>query len=365
MIDSLKKMIGEKRPGAKPLFLTIRGSHAYGTNIETSDVDYAGVFIQSEDDILGNRYVEQINDDGNDIVIYEIKRFLELLASNNPNILELLNTPEDCILYKDPVFDIVLDNASSFITKTCAKSFGGYAIQQIKKAKGQDKKQNWEADKVTRRDVLDFVKVLTLKGSSIPIKKYMSDNNLDYSKCGVTNVPNAKGVYNLFYGEGYKGIVKFDDNGNIVSNELKLSSIPKGETAIGILSFNLEGYQSHCKDYRSYQEWLENRNEARWVDVKSHGQKIDGKNMMHCKRLIEMAIEIGQGMGINVRRKNASELIDIRKGKVDLESLIEESEENIKILNDVFKNSNLPSKLSKDLTHNLLVEIRKEIYKIK
>ena len=101
--------------------IVIRG-HIYGTNLPTSDVDYSGVFIQSMDDILGFGYKDQINDDKNDIVFYEIKRFLELITANNPNILELLNTPEDCIVYKDPIFDEILQHKKDFITKTCAKS---------------------------------------------------------------------------------------------------------------------------------------------------------------------------------------------------------------------------------------------------
>jgi predicted nucleotidyltransferase len=71
------------------LYLTVRGSNAYGTNIPTSDIDFAGVFIQSHDDILGNKYLEQINDSTNDTVIYELRRFLELCGTNNPNILEV------------------------------------------------------------------------------------------------------------------------------------------------------------------------------------------------------------------------------------------------------------------------------------
>ena len=137
MKETLLKLIEEKSPGSQPLLLVIRGSHAYGTNVETSDTDYAGVFIQSIDNILGFGYKEQINDDKNDIVIYEIQRFLQLLSSNNPTVLELLNTPEDCILYKHPIFDEVLNNRDIFITKICAKSFGGYGKMQIQKAKGQ------------------------------------------------------------------------------------------------------------------------------------------------------------------------------------------------------------------------------------
>ena len=117
MKENLINFIQQKSPGAIPLLIVIRGSHAYGTNVETSDTDYSGIFVQSEDDILGNKYLEQINDDKNDTVIYEVRRFLELVSKNNPTVLELLNTPEDCILYTDPAFDIILENRDNFITK--------------------------------------------------------------------------------------------------------------------------------------------------------------------------------------------------------------------------------------------------------
>lgn len=385
--------IKEKCEGAEPLLIVIRGSQAYGTNLPTSDIDYAGVYIQSQEDIYGTRYKEQINDDKNDTVFYEIRRFLELVASNNPTILELLNTPEDCIIYKHPLFDEILKHRDSFITKVCAKSFGGYAIQQIKKAKGQDKKQNWEKEKVTRKDVLDFVYVLE-GGQSIPWKVWNSERGYEEKFCGVVNVPNARDVYAVYYdqdayhcfgkdlpeymkenaknwrresgkpmGFGYKGIVKSGEGESLAeSNALRLSSIPKGEHPICHIAYNKDGYTAHCKDYKSYQEWLENRNEQRWVDVQSHGQKIDGKNMMHCRRLLEMAREIGEGQGIKVRRANREYLISIRKGEVDLESLIAQAEQDIIEIDEIFKNSNLPDAVDPKLVHDLLVSIRKNFY---
>jgi uncharacterized protein len=400
MKEDLFKFIEEKAPGAKPLLLVIRGSHAYGTNIETSDTDYAGVFIQSKEDIFGFNYKEQINDDTNDTVIYEIKRFLQLLASNNPTVLELLNTPEDCIIYKDPIFNLILDNRDKFITKVCAKSFGGYGKMQIQKAKGQNKKQNWEKDKVTRKDVLDFVYVI--EGSkSIPWKKW-NDGRYEEKFIGVVNVPNAMNVYAVYYdtdahlyfseniseetriilakqieflktrkesgqpmGFGYKGLVKTDEGQNVAeSNALRLSSIPKGEEPICNIVYNKDGYSEHCKDFKSYEDWLANKNDARWVDVKSHGQKIDGKNMMHSRRLMDMAREIALGLGINVRRENAQELIDIRKGKIDLQTLIEQVEAEIIEIDELFKNSNLPDSVDEKIVNNLLIKIRKNIYNI-
>ena len=394
MKEELLKLIEEKSPGAKPLYLVIRGSHAYGTNVETSDTDYSGVFIQSMNDILGNKYTEQINDDTNDTVIYEIRRFLELLGSNNPTVLELLNTPEDCIIYKDPAFDLILNDKEKFITKICAKSFGGYAKQQISKAKGQNKKQNWEKDKVTRKEVLDFVYVIEGE-KSIPWKVWNNDR-YEEKFIGVVNVSNARDIYAVYFdkdafcmfsesisestrktlievqkeseksmGFGYKGLVKTNEGINSTeSNALRLSSIPKGETPICIVTYNKDGYTQHCNDYKSYQTWLEQRNESRWVDVKSHGQKIDGKNMLHCKRLMEMAKEIAKGEGIIVRRPNAKDLIAIRKGEVDLQTLIDSVEKEIIEVDKLFDNSELPDSIDIEFINNLIVKIRKQIYKL-
>jgi hypothetical protein len=118
----------------------------------------------------------------------------------------------------------------------------------------------------------------------------------------------------------------------------------------------------HCKDYKSYETWLAQRNEQRWVDVESHSQKIDGKNMMHCRRLMDMAREIAEGKGIVVRRENAQELIDIRQGKIDLQTLIDHVEKEIKEVDNLYKNSTLPEKVDMKLVETILVDIRREIY---
>lgn len=380
------------------LFETIVGSQAYGTQTPTSDIDKKFVYILPMDYILGTGYVEQININ-KDYTGWEIKRFLELLGSNNPTVLELLNSPEDCIVHKHPIFDHILTHKEDFITKICKDSFGGYARQQIKKAKGLNKKQNWEKDKVIRKDLLDFCYVIVGE-KSIPWKKW-NFGRYDEKFIGAVNVPNARDVYALYYdktaymihsedidvktretykkvlkdagkpmGLGYKGLVKTgheNEDGNVnygISNQLRLSSIPKDEKPICTIVYNKDGYSEHCKDYREYQEWLENRNEARYVETQEHGQRIDGKNMMHCMRLIRMATEIGQGKGIIVRRPDAHELLAIRRGEVDLDSLINIADEAIENMDNIFENADLPNKVSKDLVNTLLITIRKEFYNL-
>ncbi len=372
-MDRLIELIESKSPGAIPLFLVIRGSHAYGTNISTSDIDYAGVFCQKETDILGMSYIEQINDDKNDIVVYEVRRFLELLMKSNPTVLELLNTPEDCIIYKHPAFDNILEKKDIFITKGCMHSFGGYAREQISKARGQDKKQNWERDRIVRKQPIEFCHLLVdirhgISGMrTMPLLEFLNRSGMDNKYCGLTKVAHGGDIYALYYdwkGEERGETLIFRGISFENSNDVRLSSVPESMSSnfIGYISYNKDGYTKHCQDYKSYQIWLEERNNQRWIDVKSHGQKIDGKNMLHCIRLISMAKEIASGQGIIVRRSDFEELLRIRKGEVDLETLIDQAESDVRECDDLFKSSTLPNKIDIYEVNNILINIRKNIY---
>lgn len=77
-----------------------------------------------------------------------------------------------------------------------------------------------------------------------------------------------------------------------------------------------------------------------------------------------MAREIGEGKGIIVRRPNAKELISIRKGEVDLQTLIDSVEKEIVEIDKLFANSSLPDSVDNNFVHELIVKIRKQIYKL-
>ena len=369
------------------LFETITGSQAHGTNTSTSDIDKAFVYILPQDDIYGTEYKEQLKIH-KDFMGYEIRRFLELLKKANPTILELLNSPEDCILIKHPAFDILLNQKDKFITKTCENSFYGYAKQQRQKAEGLEKLKNWETNRVTKKNPIDFCYVLD-GYDAVPAKNWLDNRSLDQLFCALSAVNHCRDLYAVFYdheahkcfseripekereaykaqrksagetmGLGYKGI-SFED-----SNDIRLSNIPFEERKKSIchLSYNKDGYHKHCIDYKRYQTWLENRNENRWVEIAGHGQSIDGKNMMHFMRLIYIAREIAQGKGINIRRHDAQDLLKIRKGEVSLQELFDKSDEILNEMKLLFQTSNLPDEVSQEFIHNLLVDIRKKFY---
>jgi len=374
------------------LLETVVGSQAHGTSTPESDVDRAFIYILPQEYIYGTKYQEQLRIH-KDYTGFEIKRFLELAQSNNPTVLELLYSPEDCIITKHPVFQYAIDIRDQILTKRCRNSFAGYARKQIQKAKGLDKMQNWEKDRVTRKEPIDFCYVVDGHGSR-PLNDYLDKNGMEQKFCGVTKIPNARDLYGLFYdwdahvcfseleteehrehnkiilkeagkpmGLGYKGVAKTGVGENVAeSNQLRLSSIPKGQVIDAILIYNKDSYTKSCKDYQSYQTWLENRNEQRYVDVKEHGQSYDGKNLMHCKRLLQIAREIAENGTIQIRRPNPEELQDIRKGRVDLGELLGWAENEMNTMDVLFDNCSLPDDVDPELINQTLIKIRKGFY---
>ena len=99
-INEIQKMVNESEdykflqtnPHLKDsiMFLTLGGSYAYGTNIETSDVDIRGVASPSVRDILGFGKFEQVVNTKTDTTIYEFNKIISLLMNCNPNVIELL-----------------------------------------------------------------------------------------------------------------------------------------------------------------------------------------------------------------------------------------------------------------------------------
>jgi predicted nucleotidyltransferase len=362
--------------GQDIIFKCLVGSHAYGTNVEGSDRDYKGIFIQSPEDVLINGYKEQI-EVNKDEVYYELKRFIDLCCTANPTMLELLFMPEDCIVYKHPVMDILLIEGSKMLSKQCKYSFGGYAKAQIKKASGLNKKMNWEKDEMIRKNPLDFCWVPIVGKHDIlidihthpdgeelvtyitkgiyPLDLWLDKKGYTENDVVLNKLNHTKEGYQLFEQENSKGLGV--DN----SNNLRVSETPKESLPIATVLYNADAYSAHCRKYREYTEWLKNRNTQRYVDIKTHNQQIDGKNMLHCLRLIQMGLEIAQGEGINVRRPNAKELVAIRKGEVDLSTLLKTSEHIMNKMDELFDKSALPDKADKDYFKKIMIKMR-EMY---
>lgn len=341
------------------VFECISGSKAYGTALPASDTDIRGVFVLPQENLYGMGYVEQVSDASNDVVYYELKRFIELLYKNNPNLLEMLNAPQDCIQLKHPLFDQI--RPELFLSKLCQITFAGYARAQIGKARGLNKKiLNPVAPE--RKDVIDSCFIPSGSGSK-PAGEWLREKGWKQEHCGLVAVPHIKNLYALFYDAtpskvmGFAGLYKKDS-----SNEVALSSVPAGIQPDAYFSFNKEGYSTYCKDYKAYWDWVENRNEERYENTLQHGKNYDAKNMMHTIRLLDMAEEIALYKQVIVRRPNREMLLYIRSGAFSYEQLLHMAEEKMGRIEQAYQDSDLLDQPDYRKINLLLADLRKKFY---
>jgi predicted nucleotidyltransferase len=342
------------------LFEAISGSRAYGTNLPHSDTDLKGVFVLPEQQFFGFDYIPQVANETNDEVFYELRRFVELLLKNNPTVLELLGTPADSVLYKHPLFDQF--QARDYLSKLCRQSFAEYAVAQIRKAKGLNKKIN-HPEPPARKSVLDFCYV-TVGAGAQPAETWLARNGLTSSQCGLANVPHLTDLYALFVDYspeqplGYRGLVRDPET----SQDVLLSAVPKGEEPVAYLSFNRNGYSTYCRVFREYWEWVVKRNTERYENTVQHGKNYDAKNMLHVFRLLQMAEEIARTSELHVRRSNREFLLQIRRGEFEYAELLTEAEELVARVEAAFASSALPETPSREMAENTLLRVRREFY---
>lgn len=366
----------------------IVGSQAYGTALPTSDIDKKFVYIDPLNDLLSNTNTEQLNIN-KDFVGYEVGRFCELLSTCNPNMLDLLDVPDDCIIIKTELFDeFFTNNAAKFLSKTIEQSFGRYAYSQIAKAHGANKKVMQPMDK-HRKGLLDFCWISEGQGS-VSLRDYLALKGLTLpSMVGVAAIDHMKNCYNLFsnqeYISGYldwvnthgkedfppetpfhahreyKGVTDKNDV------QIVLSSIKKGAKPLCTFYCNIEGFQKYCKDYREYWDWVENRNEERYKTNIEVGKGYDTKNMAHCHRLLNMCLEILETGKIRVRRTEEERkvLLQIRAGDMEFEDLISEAEKKIERVTELAALSTLPLEVDTKFIEDILFKIRNKAYNLR
>jgi predicted nucleotidyltransferase len=390
------------RNDGRLLYEYIRGSHLYGLNTPDSDVDTSGVFISTKEQLLGCfGYKPQVSDTRHDTTWFEVGELVRLLLKSNPTVLESLFIPEDKILVKpSPLLADLFANKNEFITKQCFNPFIGYAIDQIKKARGLNKKiTNPVYERLTP---FDFAYTFYKQGST-KISDWLENRGLNKDFCGLVHIPNMHDTYGVYYDWGAhfeaNNIKTFDDfisknirSANFAmdfygamfcenwfeenkdvkhyrgmclenSTDMRGSSVSKGEKPIVYMVYNESGYKDHCRKYKEYKEWEKNRNPKRYES--NLDKNYDSKNLCHTMRLVHMGYEIATGQGIILDREKAGDkefLMNIRNHKYEYDELMEIVEADKVKLDKAIANSTIKEKIDTDLVNDVLINIRKKAY---
>ena len=390
------------------LFESVRGSHLFGLQTQTSDIDTFGIFCCPQDLLFGTGkdYVSIVESEKSDDYWDEIGKFIRELEKSNPNALEALFTPNKWIKHFDPVLQPLWDIRDSLITKACFKSFSGYAIEQIKKAKGLKKAINIDPETVKRRkNPLEFCWVAMKDGDGdIRLDKWLERNGLKQEHCGIVHLSNSLEMYNLYYdwfadkdlkledyirlrygikssyigwryrreleeGKktefiGYRGLLDPNDPD---TSQLRCSSVSKEDAKNPLCTFqyNYLAFSQYCADYKRYWSWVKNRNPERFE--LNRGYNYDGKNCCNCIRLMTMAKELSEGQGLILDRSGIDRdyLLKIKTHQITFQEVIERMESLEEEMKESFSKTTIPDVPDVELLEEILINIRKSHYRLK
>jgi predicted nucleotidyltransferase len=336
--------------------LVRHGSHAYGTNTPASDEDFKGIAIPPKKYFLGtmHRFEQaELKAPDPDAVIYDIRKFFNLAADCNPNIIEVLHTdPSDHFLVT-PIGQEILDHKDDFLSKKIKFTFMGYSVAQLKRIKTH------------KRWIMNPPKEVPTRASlGLPEQTLIPADQL---MAATAEVQKELDRFQFDFMEGLEESTKISIRGTVheMLAELKITTDQHWEAAarkIG-LSDNLilvmqreREYAGAKREWDQYQNWKKTRNPVRSALEEKYG--YDTKHAYHLVRLIRMCREILTTGKVLVKRPDREELLTIRNGAWSYEQLIEFADREEKELNDLYLTSTaLPKMPNKEKLDELCIRL--------
>lgn len=341
------------------VLLVRHGSHAYGTNTETSDEDFKGVAIPPREYFLGytHRFEQAIlKAPDDDAVVYDIRKFFNLAADCNPNIIEVLHTDPSDHFIVDPIGKIILDHKDDFLSRKIKHTFLGYSVSQLKRIKTH---KAWIMDPPkappTRAELglpeQTLIPQDQLMAAFSEVNKELDRMNFDFME-GLEDSTKI-GIRTAMTEMLAEMKITSDDQFGAASRKVGLS-----DNFIAIMQKERQ-YNSAKQHWDQYQNWKKERNVKRSALEEKYG--YDTKHAYHLVRLIRMCREVLTTGKVIVKRPDREELLSIRNGAWSYEKLIEFADSEEKALNVLYNTCTIlpkvPDKEKLDQLEIKLVEM--------
>lgn len=357
------------------IFYGISGSQAYGLATPESDVDFRGICIAPKEYHLGlNQFNQRVTKEP-DETIFEFKKFTKLCIDNNPNILELLFLPEDCILKETSTWKRLSEVRNEFLSKKSKHTYSGYAFSQLKRVKthrgyllGGEVFKPSRADfglpesKSLSKELMGAIENVIKSTLKDHFQIFLSEIATEFSESMFRDYveldvcSTLQEVMNDFIYPNLNN--KFSN-----TNEILMTV---GEDYFSAEIMNIFGkeknYSSAMNRYKQYCDWVTNRNPKRAELEKKHG--FDSKHLGHVFRLLLQGQEILNSGSLSVRlnKEQIEWIFAIKNGVYSYEELEEKIDIMMKEIEEDYKASTLRHTVNFNKINNLMVDIIEDFY---
>jgi len=342
------------------IFLTVAGSHSYGTNIATSDIDYRGIAIAPKNYYFTfNNKFEQAEFKDPDCVIFDIRKFFALAVNNNPNCIEIIFTDPKDHLIVNPIMKKLFDHRYDFLCKRARYSYEGYAFAQFKRIRLHNNYLRNPIDHKPTRKEFGLPEHTVISKEQLEAVSAMMRKKLDSWTVDLSQLDNNTRI-------------ELSENVTNVMTEICAASIFLEKETLwkeAAVSCNInpnfvfliqkeKEYEAKAKEYKQYQDWKKNRNVLR-ADLEAEFG-FDCKHALHLVRLTRQCKEILKDGELIVKRPDAKELVDIRNGAWTYDDLCKWFDEQHAEIKELYEKSNLQYTNNKEMLDNICQEIIEE-----
>lgn len=342
----------------RTIYITRHGSHAYGTNLPTSDVDLRGIAIAPKRYYLGFVHsLEQMVQEEPDLTIFELRKFIGLAADANPNALELLYTdPSDHLLITSPM-ERLLARRDLCLSQKAKHTFSGYAVAQLKRIHSHYRwLKNPPQGPPTREEF------------HLPERTVIPADQLAAAQSAIRQQVDQWAWHELEHLDPALRQSIQDEFARRLA-EITQWSWDRTEEHVWHAAARTVGYETNfielldrerrytarLREWQQYQHWQRTRNPARAELEAKFG--YDVKHGMHLVRLLRMCREILTEGKVIVRRPDSEELLAIRAGAWDYHALVAWAEQQDRELTELAKSSKLPKQPDRDRLDQLCIEL--------
>jgi predicted nucleotidyltransferase len=295
-----RSVVTEHYKGALPwmvdstILLVKAGSQALGTNTPESDLDIDGICIPPKRYHLG--YLHRFEQDAKhepDVVIYDIRKYFQLAADCNPNVVQVMWVDPSDRLFCDGFGQELIQHRTEFLSRKAKHTFSGYAIAQLKRIRTH--------------------------------RKWLLNPPTDKPQRHAFGLPET-----TLISKDQRGAIEALSDEERVALSTNVMAVYEKERA----------YHNAMTEWNQYLNWRKTRNPKRAELEAKFG--YDCKHAMHLVRLMRMCREILIQGEVIVKRPDREELLAIRNGAWEYDQLVEWADQQDVELTELANTSILP-----------------------